>query len=363
MSVAGFQEFWITGSRFYFKKDTPDGGLEQPLIDFGTIRASDPVNPSLDVERVTLLDADGGTQFVADEQVIRNTETYDLTFSNMSLNVLQFLFLSDGVTAFTQTATQANVAHYIAGDDTLQKIEDATGEFLYNIRIEGVVSALADLSVATVTDVDASTKEITVSTDLTTHLTPGEAIVLRATGLVNVENARSYTVASVTATDVTVVEDLAADETSVTGELVYQASGDSGTVYEQSESADADWYPYSHERGIIQVPNGTSITTPATVEVLYTPIALTGNRLLLPQTVGGNVRGTGFIVWGRDSNTRQSVREATVTLTPSAANFSAEDYSNFVLQGTVISDVLLSQPAGRLLYFKGTPTDDTQGPA
>ncbi len=361
MSAAGFQDFWISGSRFYFKKDTPSGGTEQPLIDFGTVRAADPINPTLDVERVELLDADGGVQFTCDERVIRNTETYDLTFSNLSLPNLAFLFLADGVTAFTQAATEAEIVHR-AEVDALIKVKDATNTFIYNIIIEGVVSAFGSgvLSSDAFTAIVAATKTITTATDLTTHLAPGDAIIIRTTGLANVANARSYTVVSVSATEVVTTESFAGgDETAITGDLVYAATADTGTIFEQSEGGvDVDWDIYSNDRGIVKVPLGSTIT-PGDVTILYTPVALVGDRLILPQTVQGNIQGTGFIIWGRNNNADQTVREATITLTPSASNISAEDFSNFVLQGKVISDVLLSQPAGRLLQYKGTPPSKT----
>jgi len=117
---------------------------------------------------------------------------------------------------------------------------------------------------------------------------------------------------------------------------------------------DTDWEWVSKERGIINIIADGAISD---LDVLYIdiiPVVLEGSRLVYPQT-GAILKGRAMLVWGRGNNLEQTVREADVTISTSAANFQVEDYSDFTLQAKVVSDVLeTTEPAGKLLQFKGT---------
>lgn len=118
------------------------------------------------------------------------------------------------------------------------------------------------------------------------------------------------------------------------------------------ENVDYEWV--SKDRGIINIIDGGAIDDGDTMYIDITPKAITGRRLVYPQT-GAILKGHAMLVWGRGGNVEQTVREADVTISTSAANFQVEDYSDFTLQAKVVSDVTeTTAPAGKLLQFKGT---------
>jgi 2-keto-4-pentenoate hydratase/2-oxohepta-3-ene-1,7-dioic acid hydratase in catechol pathway len=115
-----------------------------------------------------------------------------------------------------------------------------------------------------------------------------------------------------------------------------------------------DWEVVDLSRGLIRMIDGGAFSSAGPIEVGMTPVAVTGNRLIAPQSANLAVRAKAWLFLGRGSNTQQHVREMDVAITAESANFTAEDFSDFVLNFSVINDLTnLSQPAGRLLYFKG----------
>jgi len=269
MSVSGFQEFWVVGSRFYFVNDDDTNSA---LLDLGVIQVA---SPSMEVEKIELEDSDGGIRRTVDEAVTKVSETYDLVCHNFNLDNLALLFLADSNSpaSFTQTTDEIqNVAHTaVVGPGKFVKLKDASGNWLYSID-----------SIVVKTQNPATTT------------TPSPAV----------ENT--------------------------------------------------DWEWISEDRGIISILSGGSISDGDTIYIDITPNAITGNRLVYPQT-GSIIKGKAMLVWGRDNNAEQTVREANVTISPNAANFQVEDYSDFTLQAKVTSDVTqTTAPAGKLLQYKGT---------
>ena len=114
-----------------------------------------------------------------------------------------------------------------------------------------------------------------------------------------------------------------------------------------------DYEIVSLERGIIRIKEGGDIEDDDQIQISYTPNVLSGLRLLKPQSAGATIEADSFIYWSQNNNARQHVRECEVRIFASAAQFQLDDYSNFTLRLTVISDPTAATPAGRLLHFKG----------
>ncbi len=350
MSVVGHQDYWTAGSRFYYKKDN-DGSTEFPWVDLGTILSA---NPTSEISKLTLKDGDGGRLTTVDESVTEIAESYDITCNNLNLRNLSLLFLGSEPASFTQSAASKAISAKIFTNEILKLHDTDTDKTpLYAIQVfEGIVDDITNLTVGTdiLTDIVVSTKTLTVSTDLTTHLSPGDSIIVKAAGLTNALNAGTYTVASVTATTIVVNETLVADDTGVTVDIVYAASGDTGTVYAKT----TDWEVSSLDRGIIKIPATSNIVDASDNDVYFYTGAVSGNRLVLPQAAAGAINGKFEIWWSRGGNTDQTVRMGTCSITPSSSTIQVEDYSQMVLAVNVLSDLTETEPAGRLLAIKGT---------
>lgn len=347
MSVVGHQDFWLAGSRFYFQREA-QAGLEQPLIDLGVIL---PVNPTFEIESVELEDSDGGLKRVVDTGVTKISESMDITVSNLNLDNLAYLFLASSPSAFSQSQAEAAVSQY-CNAGRLKKIKDSSGVEVFGLdAIAGVYTGT--VSTKTLTTIVVATKTLTLSGDQTAvaGLAPGKALIVNKLGLANITNSATYTIVSNTLnggnTDIVVSETPAANETAITGQVTHE---NAGTVYKIG----VDWSIYSKDRGIIRFITGGAFAADANLTIVYTTSALSGNRLIYPQSLGGVIKGTGFIVWGRGNNAYQSVRQATVTIEPNASNINVDEFSNLVLTVKVISDITATQPAGKLLQFKGS---------
>ncbi len=117
---------------------------------------------------------------------------------------------------------------------------------------------------------------------------------------------------------------------------------------------DDDYVVANLERGLIRiVEESTNVIEGSSLTIGYTPRAITGSRLLNPQTMQGNTRGKCFLVYGRGNNQFQSVREADVIISPSNWSVSADNYSDIELKLDVLNDPTLEIPAGRFLQWIG----------
>lgn len=358
MGAVGFQDYWVVGGRLYVQRDDV-AGVEQPFIDFGTMKT---VTPNFEIEKIELEDSDGGTKNTVDEKVTKLTETYDVTCANFNSDNLSTLFLADAASAFTQTAVEQILSQY-AHVGRLVKIKDSSGDNVYALdQITGVFSANpvdgAAFTTAALVSVTAATKTIVVTGDVTSDLGDGDSFVLLDTGedLNNKKNARTYTVNGTpvfSSPNTTIVVDQTpvADETTTNAEIIYVAAGDTGTLYEQ----DVDWDIVSLDRGILRMIDGGAFSVDGNLFFVTQTTAISGNRLVLPQTSGGEVKGQATLILGRDGNENQTAREFRVSITPSSVNFTVDDFSDFVLTVTVLQDASNEmEPAGRLLHFKGT---------
>lgn len=349
MAIVGRQEFWVTGSRFYFKREDV-AGVEQPTIDLGRIEV---LSPNVAPETIKLEDSDGGIKHTVFETLTKIEETYSIVTSNLNQEVLALLFQADEIESFQQVAANKVVQHY-AHPNSLVKIhdDDADDTYLYQIKVvAGVMTAVADLSTVGITAINATTNVITTASDVSSDLDAGEAIIIKPDGLANKLNAGTYIIVSATGTAVTVNGPFVAAESSITGTMIYKAdSGDSGTIYKK----DVDWDVVSLERGLISMLNDGAFTAAANVEIVFAVDTIAeGKRLLRPQTSAGSIKGKGIIVWGKGNNEEVDIREFLCSITPGGAALSDSDVSNVTLNVTVTSDLTSSTPAGRLLKTKG----------
>lgn len=116
-----------------------------------------------------------------------------------------------------------------------------------------------------------------------------------------------------------------------------------------------DYEIYNLERGIIRIIDGAGITTGDMLTIDYTPRAITAEKRLFKPQTSVLVNGTAFLVYGRDNNTRQSVREARVSVTPAGTAFDNQNYSSVELKLEVLNDLTsTSNPAGRFYNWLGT---------
>lgn len=266
MGVSGFQDFWVAGSRVYFKKDDI-ATVDQPFVDLGVLTES--AAPSIEVTKAELQDVDGGRKQTVAEKTTEVTEEYLITTGNFNIDNLANLLAADPPVDFTQSATpQTGVSQDKAHLGFLLKLRETGGEYVYNL------------------------------------------------------------------TSIDLVKD----------------SGDAITYVE-----DTDWETVSLTRGIIRIIEGGSIAENDNLLIDITPVALSGKRLAKPLSGAGSIDGTLFLVYGREGNAEQTVREASATLTPSGATITADEFSTAQFTVKILSDLSTpSQPAGRLLHFLGT---------
>lgn len=119
------------------------------------------------------------------------------------------------------------------------------------------------------------------------------------------------------------------------------------------EGTDYKWI--SKTRGLIQILSGSVIYEGQPLAIDVTPNAVTGKRLVRPQTAS-TIRGRILMVWSRGGSSEQeTVRSFNATITPAGANTSISQYSEMTFNVTVLSDATeLTYPAGKLLQAYGS---------
>ena len=356
--LVGQQDFWVVGSRFYFVRD---GDANGALLDLGVIQTA---NPAFEPELLELEDSDGGLRTVVDDCLVKIEETYDIVCNNFTLDNLALLFLAAEPETFTQSATQKAVTHKVViGPGKMVKIkdDDAAATWMYGLSdIIGVRKPSASTS-ATTSITQASREIVITGSDVTADYVAGEYLVIY--GSVDTPgNDGTYEIAS---------SSFGGGDTTITLALVNGATplaGDeaTGANIAPALAEEEDWDTISDDRGVIQFrENGLGGAAEGNdVLVIYNTAALTGRRLVKPQTGGSNIKGKAVLVWGRGNNARQTAREFQVSISPNASNMQVEDYSDFTLQAKVLSDATEQNiPAGRMLLFKGDPATAPQGTA
>jgi len=314
--IVGFQDLWVAGSRFYFQRDTA-GSTTSPLLDLGTVNT---ISPTIEPNVLQLKDGDGGRLNLIDEGFSDINENYDVVIKNLNQENLQFLFLADPPSALTGPTTLKRQKYHI-GPGQLMKLLDDTGKGLYAI------------------DEGAAYK----------------------TGSANKGFLGTYSHATLASAN-------------------YGSQVSRLTQFNGTNSAIADYEIVSRERGLVRFFTNGGLADPGVLyvglgasaasnganiplsDVLDSSIYAAGNtRELKPQSLSSPVRGRGYIVFSRSNNAQQSVREFSCTVLPSSANFQVEDFSEFTLNVSVLSDIQADNIAGRYMYVKGDEPTSTPG--
>ena len=143
----------------------------------------------------------------------------------------------------------------------------------------------------------------------------------------------------------------------VNGNWLYSVSsivvtGDAGSP---SYTEGDDWEWVSKDRGIIQVLTDGDITDGEDLEITIVLNAISGKRYIRPQSAGKAIRGKAMLVWGRNNNAEQTVREFDCSIVPGGSSIQIENYSEMTLKAKVLSDATdTTTPAGRMLQYKGS---------
>jgi len=357
MSIVGFQDFWVVGTRFYFKRDNINS-VVQPWTDLGVLQS---VSPAFTIEKLELEDTDGGVKRTVDEALTKVDETYDVTVSNLNIDNLSIIFLSNPATDFTQTATEKiKVSHYAhPGRLIVLRDNDASSTKVYQVNVAGVVNltgSATQTEVTDLTDIDQSTLTFSFTSD--PGFTAGDRFILMPTGLSNTESAGTYEVASQSGSgpyDVVVTagtgSKIAGDETSLTGTSIYIDNANSDTNFYLE---DTDWEVKSEDRGIIAMIDGGAFATAGNLGIYYSTRAISSAaRVLTPQSAS-EVKGEAILYMSRGNNAQQTSREIpSLSLTPTSLDLNADDFSSAVIQAKVLADTTLGESAGRMIYFKG----------
>lgn len=127
-----------------------------------------------------------------------------------------------------------------------------------------------------------------------------------------------------------------------------------GTGGSPTYTEGTDWEVVDLERGIIRIISGGAIADDSDVEITFTPKALSGNRLIRPQTGGGTVLAKVGLFMGRAENAQQHVREMRCSINTEEINLPTEEHATWVAKMSVLQDFgSVSEPFGRLLHFVG----------
>ena len=295
--IVGFQDLWVAGSRFYFQRDT-SGTTTFPLLDLGTVNT---ISPTIEPTVLQLKDGDGGRLNLIDEGFSDINENYDVVIKNLNQENLQFLFLADPPTELADPTTIKRQVYKI-GPGKLMKILDGNGDGVYSIQNDIQLSIFSAATGGT------------------------ETALQRFSGT---------------------------NSSTCDYEVV---SGDRGLVrFFSGGAASLSRSPGGSAKTFVGLKTGTSIGSAITSFD-------TGNeRLLKPQSLSSPVHGRGYIVFSRSNNAQQSVREFSCTVLPSSANFQVEDFSEFTLNVSVLSDINADNIAGRYMYIKGDEPTTTPG--
>ena len=340
MPISGSQDFWVVGSRAYFKKT----GLN-PWRDLGIIQT---VSPNITTESIELEDPDGGLKTTADKQVTKIAENYDLTLSNLSMKNLSMMFLGEDPTTLSVTAAENTFVSSLTYKGELLQLTDSSSEPIRLTQIAGVYTGTVTTGTGDCTAIDVSTGRITTASSYVSS-SAGDQIIIHPDGLADKRNAGTYTIVGTpSATVISVSEPfLGADETAVTVDLTI---ANAGTVYKTT----TDWTPYSHDRGLLSFVDGGAMAASSTaVTVIYWQYAISGDRLIIPQSAS-SIEGELRVIFSRDTFGSETERYIPkVKVQPGAASFSTDDYSNFVLNFEVTSDTTKTNQVGHMKHYKG----------
>lgn len=353
MGVIGFQDFWVVGARAYFKRDTDAAGVQYAGVDLGVI---DQITPNVSTEKLTLDDTDGGIKRRIDEAVVGITEEYQIRCKNLSLRNLALSLLANPASDFTQSQAEKTVSiRAFPGQLLFTHDSDTPKTRLFNIEAFGGLYT-GVVATKVLTSIVKATKTIKITGDQTAvaGLAPGKVMIVQRVGLTNVKNSQAYTIVTRTlnggSTDFVVEQEPASDEAAITGQITHE---NGGTVYKQG----VDFDIVSLNRGTIRIKSGGLIIAEQELSAIFTTAAISGKRLIKPQSLKGQFKGVMELWFGRGNNAEQTVREARVSLAPAGMELSIDDFGSLSFTATVLGDITSTDVAGRMVHVLGNVPD------
>lgn len=353
MGLNVFQEHGIIGAKVGFQRDP---AADNPLVDLGVITQ---IQPNVTSEKSELIDGYGGTRKVVATSPSQITEAYQVTTGNVNMRNFAMALLGAIPQSFTQGATERTVAvKAFKGHLGFVRDTDLVTRLFNMQTIIGLHKGtmLTKAVYGTGVAVNASAKKIILVGDQTAvaGLAPGKAIFLNSAGLVNKANAKSYTIVTrtlvATETELVLAESPVANETTLVGATITHAStGGSDVVFLPG----VDWEVSDLARGEYRILPGGAVTDLETLNLTYLPTAITGERLVYPQT-SPTIEGIAWIWLASDGRVTEKVRECRVSITPENPTFGEGEFATLSFTLTVLSDTTnATAPAGRFVHFKG----------
>lgn len=345
MGVLGFQDYWVVGNKFRFKRENDAEGNCFPLVDFGTVSN---VEPATEATTIELFDAGCGIRTKVDEEVTEVNESYTVTFQNFSPTNLAFLFLSNP----PEDLTIANTPVVGAATDScvrlgnILQVQDLAGNAAFNIESVDLVT----LEVDAITGFDIAGGigsmeiEIEPGSDLSAQYAVGRQVRIRGNALSDTTVTINAVVYSDPTLTITVDED-------ITG---IDATGSIGVLL----TAGTDYDVESLDLGsLCIIADSTFIIEDEGLAVDYTPVAITGLRRVRPQSAP-LIKGTGYLWFNRGNCAQMTVRIARMSISPAGASNlgGAEDFADWSATVSVLStaeDIQLGNGVGTLDAVKG----------
>lgn len=131
-----------------------------------------------------------------------------------------------------------------------------------------------------------------------------------------------------------------------------EASPGGGTAAASPLAASA--YTVDYDRGQVIITDA-ALDAGALVFITFTPKAITGKRLIVPQTAPVSRTGTVYLWLGEDNNASMSVRHGKATVSGTGFNPSVTQFSQINMDVTMLSDLTqVANPAGFLKLVKGS---------
>lgn len=391
MSLKGFQDFWIPGTRVLIQKEST--GNPNPLIDIGLIQS---VTPTVTPTVLQLQDSDGGVKQLVDEALTEILESYDVQTANMNLDNLSLMFLSDDPEVTVQVFQDALITHYVH-PERLVKIVDGSGTPMFNLwSINGVMSETGTYASYEIDSFDATAQTIDLDPaagDVTADFTFGDLLILTSgtNAIQDPLNPGTYSVQSsafigASFTRITLFQGYRKLNSSEVAAGSPQprvlTPGASGTAvfYIQDNDWEAGRSPAVAggfggasgpiSRGYFRITQpvttgGTGqIQAPGNVRVSYTlgsggsPSHIPYIRQIRPQSLSKVVRAKVWLYISLENDARAYVREFDATITPSGMTLGdATDFANMTLTFKVLNDLSSDYPGGRIYYFEGDTHD------
>jgi len=389
MSLKGFQDFWIPGTRVFVQKEST--GNPNPMLDIGLIQS---VTPTVTPTVLQLEDSDGGVKQLVDEALSQIVESYEVQTANMNLDNLALMFLSDDPEVTVQVHQDLLVSHYVH-PERLVKLVDPQGEPIFNAwSVNGIMSNTGTYVSHEIDSFDATAQTIDLDVtegDVSTDYTNGDLLFLTSgtNAIKDPLNPGTYKVASSAFTTFTRItldqtyRKLNSSEVAIGNpqpKVLTPGAAGTAVFYEQDRDWEAGRSPAVTggfggasgpvSRGYFRITQpattggGGVIIAPGNFRVSYSlasggsPSHIPYIRQIRPQSLSKVVRAKVWLYISLENDARGYVREFNATITPSGiALGDGTDFANMTLNFKVLNDLSSDYPGGRIYYYEGDTHD------